>query len=120
MYMAGTVRHRYPNKAIHEALAGYFTGLTQLTKDASGTNHNILITPDSDSAMELRRDDDTVDDLHHHLIISYPRGTGHMPPGGGGDHAAGQIPRALRRYHRVSAAGRIVYLSRGLHLENTR
>ena len=76
--------------------------------------HNVLVTPDADLSVNLRADDDAVDDINSHLLrlLTQREWEGSVREA----VETSQITRYYERYadHCVSVAGHIIYLITGL------
>lgn len=68
-HIVRSARRRHPDKAIPDAVSGFFGELARPVQGTSDKIRGLLIDPDVDIALELAREDDEVDDLHYHLMV---------------------------------------------------
>lgn len=114
MHIARTARRRHPASAVPEKLTGYFAEMARLDLEMLDKVRNLLVDPDADVAMVLLTDDDSVDDLHNHLITMLTRREWPYSTVEAVDVTL--LNRYFERFadHTVNMASRIVYLTTGL------
>ena len=62
-HIADSARRRHPDAVVPANYIGYFEEMYRLTEEMGSVLHDILVTPDADLSVNLRADDDAVDDL---------------------------------------------------------
>ncbi|RAV32775.1 phosphate signaling complex protein PhoU [Corynebacterium heidelbergense] len=114
VHVAKIARRRHPSNAVPENVRPYIAEMARLDLEICGKIHEILIDTDATKAMEVARDDDAVDDLHHHIFhLTTQRPWPHSTT------AAVDITllsRFLERFsdHAVDIAARVVYMVTGM------
>ena len=113
-HIAASARRRHPVAVVPANYIGYFEEMYRLTEEMGSVLHDILVTPDADLSINLRADDDAVDDINSHIlrILTQREWEGTVREA----VETSQITRYYERYadHCVSVAGHIIYLTTGL------
>lgn len=113
-HIADSARRRHPDAVVPASYIGYFEEMYRLTEEMGSVLHDILVTPDADLSINLRADDDAVDDINSHIlrILTQREWEGSVREA----VETSQITRYYERYadHCVSVAGHIIYLTTGL------
>lgn len=113
-HIADSARRRHPDAVVPANYIGYFEEMYRLTEEMGSVLHDILVTPDADLSVNLRADDDAVDDINSHIlrILTQREWEGSVREA----VETSQITRYYERYadHCVSVAGHIIYLTTGL------
>ncbi|MEJ5998961.1 phosphate signaling complex protein PhoU [Corynebacterium sp. H130] len=113
-HVAKSARRRHPSCAVPDSVLPYFKEMARLNKDMLEKVRHLLTNPNADVAMVLVADDDSIDDIHDHLMVMLTRREWTH-----GTVAAVDVTllsRYLERFadHTVNVAARIVYLATGL------
>lgn len=113
-HIAKSARRRHPEYVVPKPYLGYFEEMARLVKDLASRTREILVDSNADVALELRADDDAIDDINHHLLSmltqrEWPETT----------RTAVEIALLSRFYERyadhcVNVAARVVFLTTGL------
>ena len=69
-HIAKQVRMRYPNPSIPAELHDTFAAMGEAAKAIVDATGRVVDTRDTDLASEIKRYDDTLDDLHRHLFTA--------------------------------------------------
>ncbi|RMB62540.1 phosphate signaling complex protein PhoU [Corynebacterium macginleyi] len=113
-HIADSARRRHPEAVVPNKYLGFMEEMFRLTQDMGAVVHDILVTPDAELSVNVRSDDDAVDDINHHLlrILTQREWDGTVRQA----VETAQITRYYERYadHCVSVAGRIIYFATGL------
>ena len=67
-HIADSARRRHPESVVPANYMGYFEEMYRLTEEMGSVLHDILVTPDADLSVNLRTDDDAVDDINSHIL----------------------------------------------------
>lgn len=113
MHVAKVARRRHPAHAVPEPISGYFAEMSRLGILNVESLREILDTVNVEQALQLGKDDDAVDDIHHHLFQltterEWPFSTREAVD-------VTLLSRYYERYsdHAVSIADRVIYMGTG-------
>ena len=67
-HIADAARRRHPEAVVPAEYLGFMEEMFRLTQEMGSVVHDILVTPDAELSVNLRSDDDAVDDINHHLL----------------------------------------------------
>lgn len=114
LHIARVSRRRHPHSAVPEKIFPYFKEMARLNLEMLDKVRDLLVTPDADVALVLTTDDDSVDDLHDHLMMMLTRRDWPYSTVEAVDVTL--LSRYYERFadHTVNMASRIVYLTSGL------
>ncbi|OIJ68057.1 phosphate signaling complex protein PhoU [Streptomyces mangrovisoli] len=117
-HVAKVARRRYPGRAIPQDLRRTILEMGQLAERLMAQAAEVLLTRDTDAALQLEQDDDRMDELHrmifHHLMDErWHHGVETAVD-------ATLVGRYYERFadHAVSVARRVVFLVTGEHAED--
>ncbi|GAB2665809.1 phosphate signaling complex protein PhoU [Gordonia jinhuaensis] len=68
LHVAKVARRRHPAHALPEEVNGYFAEMGRLAVKMARAAREVLNSQDPTDAIQLREDDDAMDDLHRHLF----------------------------------------------------
>lgn len=117
VHIAKIARRRHPEVAVPEDVVPYFAEMSRQCVQISDTLQSVLETYDPDQALELAREDDAIDDLHHHIfLLTTQRPWPHSVTAA---VDATLLSRFFERYsdHAVKIGTRVVYLATGMRPE---
>ncbi|WP_038606582.1 phosphate signaling complex protein PhoU [Corynebacterium atypicum] len=118
MHIANAARRRHPDYACPELVRGHFSRMGELDLHMVAKIRDLLVDPDADSAVSLNEDDDAVDDIHEHIMVSLTQKEWPFSTREAVDVAL--IARYYERYadHAVNVSSRVIYLTTGLVRED--
>jgi phosphate transport system protein len=68
LHVAEITRWRHPQHALPEEVNGYFAEMGRIAVKLGNSSREVLLSRDPRKAARIRREDDTMDDLHRHLF----------------------------------------------------
>lgn len=117
-HIAQSARRRHPARAIPAEMVEEFGQLAQAAQNMTLKTRNLLVSPDTDTALELEQDDQFIDELSTSLLSRMTQSE--WPHSARESVDTALLIRFYERYadHCVNVAGRVVYLVSGLKLED--
>ena len=114
IHVAKVARRRHPEVAVPEPVRPLIAKMAELGSHAAGTVKTLLTTADPDTALELRKDDDAVDELHHDIFQLTTAREWEFSVREAVDLTL--LSRYLERYsdHAVNVGERVVFLATGM------
>lgn len=68
VHIANTARRRHPSKVLPEKLEGFFREMASVSESMVHNARQVLIDYDVQQSLDLDTEDDSIDDIHHHLF----------------------------------------------------
>lgn len=117
VHIAKIARRRHPDIAVPQPLIPYFTEMARQCEVIARTLHEVLQTYDPDLSLELAREDDAIDDVHHHIFVLTTQREWKHSVTEAVDVTL--LSRFFERFsdHAVTIGTRVVYLATGMRPE---
>ncbi|MGV0348475.1 phosphate signaling complex protein PhoU [Corynebacterium sp. 23_3061] len=117
VHIAKVARRRHPDCAVPESMVPYFSEMAKQCLDITATLHDVLVSHDPELALQLARDDDAIDDLHHHIFVLTTQREWPYTTTNAVDVTL--LSRYYERYsdHAVQIGARVIYLATGMRPE---